>query len=191
MKTLIKYLSTVFKHRWYVFIYCCKCGLIWQGLIHDLSKFSFNELIPGIKFANGKQSPHEVQIEKEGYSSAWLNHQGHNKHHPEYWIDYTHFDVPCKMPKKYVVEMFCDRLAASRTYKGKDFKPYDPLNYTKNKETKEKRLFNPETYKQLVWLQTAYAVDRDGYIFAFIRDWLHDRKEITYEIQSEEISKEA
>lgn len=187
MKLFI-HLKNVFKHRWYVFINCCKCGIFWQGLVHDLSKFSLAEFIPAIKYATGKKSPHETEIEIKGYSSAWLHHQGHNKHHPEYWLDYTHFDTPRQMPKKYVIEMFCDRLAASMIYKGKDFKSYDPLNYTKSKENKEKQLMHPETYKQLVWLQTAYTADRDGYIFAFIRDWLHDRKEITYEVQHEEIS---
>lgn len=27
--------------------------------------------------------------EDKGYSAAWLHHKGRNKHHYEYWIDYS------------------------------------------------------------------------------------------------------
>ena len=35
----------------------------------------------------------------------------------------------CKMPKKYVAEMFCDRLAASKVYRGEAFDPGDPYKF--------------------------------------------------------------
>ena len=34
-----------------------------------------------------------------------------------------------EMPRKYVAEMFCDRLAASKVYRGKDFNPGDPYQF--------------------------------------------------------------
>lgn len=32
--------KTITKHRFLVMKYCFRCGLYWQGLIHDLSKYS-------------------------------------------------------------------------------------------------------------------------------------------------------
>ena len=90
--------------------------------MHDLSKYSPSEFIPGVKYyQDGHRSPNNAQREDEGVSKAWLHHKGRNKHHFEYWIDY---DVDgsrtvlagMKMPVKYVAEMFCDRIAASRIY---------------------------------------------------------------------------
>ena len=78
----------------------------------------------------------EVRImqsgEEKGYSSAWLHHKGRNKHHYEYWIDYgTHGAVleGMKMPVNYVVEMFLDRIAASKVYRGTAYTDRDPLDY--------------------------------------------------------------
>ncbi len=34
-----------------------------------------------------------------------------------------------EMPSKYVAEMFCDRLAASKVYKGAAFNPGDPYKF--------------------------------------------------------------
>ncbi len=37
---LIRHLHNVNTHRFYVFILCCKVGIPFQGLMHDLSKYS-------------------------------------------------------------------------------------------------------------------------------------------------------
>ena len=64
---------------------------------------------------------------------AWMHHKVRNKHHYEYWIDYGingEKDMTgMKMPVRYVVEMFLDRIAACRIYKGKAYKKTDPLEY--------------------------------------------------------------
>ena len=52
-----------------------------------------------------------------GYSKTFLHHRGHNPHHYEYWIHSLDGEgVPSKMPKKYVLELICDYLAAAKTY---------------------------------------------------------------------------
>ena len=75
-------------------------------------------------------------------SLAWLHHKGRNRHHFEYWIDYriardgTVSMGGCKMPKKYVAEMFCDRIAACRVYQGDqytDASAYDYFQRTKGR----------------------------------------------------------
>ena len=113
--------------------YCFKVGLYKQGLLHDLSKYSLDEFIFGVKYYQGNRSPNAAQREKKGYSAAWLHHKGINKHHNEYWLDYSpNAEIGLqgnKMPVKYVVEMFIDRMAACKTYYGEDYKNDSPLNY--------------------------------------------------------------
>lgn len=131
------HLFTILKHKGYVFCYCCRAGLFWQGVIHDLSKFSIEEFVPGVKYYTGNCSPNSIQKYKEGYSSAWLHHKNRNKHHYEYWLDYfeQYYNEkgekisPIEMPPRYLVEMFCDRVAACRVYRGKEYVDSDPLDY--------------------------------------------------------------
>lgn len=128
----IKHFLIITKHRHKVIANCKKAGILWQGLRHDLSKYSFTEFIPGAKFFQGTRSPNEKERELYGYSKAWLHHKGRNKHHYEYWNDYnpkTKQIENVEMPTRYVIEMFCDRVAASKTYNGKDYKDSDPFTY--------------------------------------------------------------
>ncbi|MDE7214709.1 MAG: catalase, partial [Clostridia bacterium] len=84
-----KHLATVTRHRRTVRRLCFKCGLIKQGLAHDLSKFSPAEFWAGVKYYQGNRSPQAREREVIGYSAAWLHHKGKNKHHFEYWTDYA------------------------------------------------------------------------------------------------------
>ena len=105
----LKHFKLITKHKWVVFKLCCKIGIPWRGLLHDLSKYSPTEFWESVKYYNGKRSPIIVCREKNGYSKAWLHHKGRNKHHYEYWID---LDSPVKtpiMPYPYVAEMICDK----------------------------------------------------------------------------------
>ena len=99
---------------------CFRVGLYRQGLLHDLSKYSPTEFFVGCKYYQGDRSPNNAEREATGVSMAWLHHKGRNKHHFEYWIDYglgkDDGMVGMKMPVNYVVEMFLDRIAASRNY---------------------------------------------------------------------------
>ncbi len=127
-----KHFVTVTRHRNMVLKHCIKAGIIWQGLRHDLSKYSPSEFIPGAKFYQGTCSPQVKEREVYGYSEAWMHHQGRNKHHFEYWVDYDpvdHVRKPVKMPLRYVKEMFCDRVAASKIYNGKDYEQSQPYAY--------------------------------------------------------------
>ena len=125
---------TITEHKLLVMKHCFKIGLYRQGLLHDLSKYTPSEFIPGCIYYQGYRSPNNAEREDKGYSSAWLHHKGRNKHHYEYWIDYsTHSDrgimVPVKMPDRYLAEMIIDRSAASKVYKGRDYTDAWPLEY--------------------------------------------------------------
>lgn len=108
---------TICTHKFYVAKYCFKAGLYWQGIVHDLSKFSPVEFWESVKYYQGTRSPIDACKEENGYSDAWLHHKGRNKHHYEYWQDY--FDMGTKhltMPFKYAHEMICDYLGAGNAY---------------------------------------------------------------------------
>ena len=107
--------ETITRHKLLVMKYCFACGLYEQGLAHDLSKYSPTEFIPGCIYYQGDHSPNEAEREARGYTSAWLHHKGRNKHHLEYWIDYSTTKTGLtgmKIPLRYVCEMVCDRVAA-------------------------------------------------------------------------------
>lgn len=112
---------------------CFQVGLYKQGLLHDLSKYTWTEFRVGCKYYQGTRSPNNAERETIGYSSAWLHHKGRNKHHYEYWIDYSMEDdkilAGMKMPTRYVVEMFIDRIAASKIYMGETYTDQAPLAY--------------------------------------------------------------
>lgn len=111
------HLSTITIHKFNVMKVCFSCGLYKQGILHDLSKYSLTEFVPGVKYFQGNRSPIDKEKEIFGYSEGWLHHKGRNKHHWEYWTDFkSGILYPTPMPKKYIAEMFCDRVAACKTY---------------------------------------------------------------------------
>ena len=113
---------------------CFSIGLYKQGICHDLSKYSPTEFFVGAKYYQGDRSPNNAEREAREYSSSWLHHKGRNKHHYEYWIDYSVRDikggmVPAPMPVKYILEMMMDRIAASKVYAKESYTQHNPLTY--------------------------------------------------------------
>ena len=132
IKNFLGHLTTVMRHRNLVMIHCFRAGIIKRGLLHDLSKFSPAEFLCGVKYYQGVRSPNEREREVRGYSKAWLHHKGRNRHHFEYWSDYsmvTKSHMPVEMPNEYLFEMFCDRVAASKIYKKEKYNDSCPLEY--------------------------------------------------------------
>lgn len=122
MNKFIGHLKTVLTHKKNVAHYCFMCGLYWQGIMHDMSKFSPVEFWESVKYYQGTRSPIDACKEDKGYSMAWFHHRGRNKHHWEFWVDdFMKGMVPKKMPFKYALEMVCDYLGAGRAYAGKNF----------------------------------------------------------------------
>lgn len=132
IKGAISHYRTITKHRHAVIRHCFKAGIGFQGLFHDLSKYSHVEFSKGAECYQGTRSPNEREREIYGYSVAWMHHKGRNKHHFEYWNDVdpvTKRYAPVPMPVNYLVEMFCDRVAASKIYRGKDYTDSHPYEY--------------------------------------------------------------
>lgn len=166
----IKHFKTITKHRHKVIANCFRAGIGAQGLRHDLSKYSPTEFIPGAKYYLGNRSPNERERELTGYSAAWLHHKGRNKHHFEYWRDIdvkTKNMKPIKMPYNYLVEMFCDRVAASKIYGGENYKDDYALNYFLN--GKGRRSIHPETSAELEKLLRMLSEKGEDETFSYIR----------------------
>ena len=152
MKAL-KHFKTITHHRHKVIANCFRAGIGLQGLKHDLSKYSPTEFIPGAKYYQGTRSPNESEREHYGYSKAWLHHKGRNKHHFEYWVDVnieTKKYGPVKMPYNYLAEMFCDRVAACKNYRGEAYTDADAYNYYEH--SKSHYLIHPDTERLLSFL---------------------------------------
>lgn len=145
------HLSTINQHKMKVMDLCFRCGLYQQGLKHDLSKYSPVELKTGFKYYQGYRSPIDAQKEATGYSFSWLHHKGRNPHHWEYWLDNGPNGIHAvPMEFNYVVEMFCDRVAASMIYLKDKYKDDSALRYYKDHQ--DVMMIHPQTERQILYL---------------------------------------
>ena len=107
-----------------------------------------------------------------------MHHKGRNRHHYEYWVDYnleTKRNEPVEMPYNYVAEMFCDRLAASKIYKGKNYTDKSPLDYF-NYRTPH-RSINPKTKEELSKLLVMNYEKGEKETFEYIRKRVKEEKQ--------------
>ena len=166
-----KHLCTISHHKNLVRSACFRVGLYKQGVLHDLSKYSPTEFLVGCKYYQGTMSPNNAEREDKGYSSAWLHHKGRNKHHMEYWIDYGSGKqkgiTGMKMPVKYVVEMFLDRVAASKNYQKDAYTDESPLKYYEN--GKNYHILHEESRALLEQLLHMLSEHGEAYTYAYIR----------------------
>ncbi|WP_286152361.1 DUF5662 family protein [Sporofaciens musculi] len=168
-----QHFRTINHHRFLVMKGCFKVGLYRQGLLHDLSKYSPSEFLVGCRYYQGTRSPNNAEREEIGYSRAWLHHKGRNRHHYEYWIDYSTNPkegiIGMKMPVRYVIEMFIDRIAAAKTYRGSKYTDSYPLEYYEKGAARLGRMVHPETAQLLHSLLKMLARDGEEETFRYIR----------------------
>ena len=168
---------TITHHKLVVMEGCFQVGLFKQGLLHDLSKYSWEEFKTGVKYYQGTRSPNAAEKEEKGYSSAWLHHKGRNKHHFEYWTDVSTAEdhwkiVGVKMPVNYLAEMVMDRIAASKIYQGKNYTDVAP--YTYFSRNKEYIVMHPETKECLDRILLMLKEKGERKTFAYIRKLLRN-----------------
>lgn len=128
IKNVLLHTGLVLRHKWGVLKNCARCGILYRGLVHDMSKFTPTEFFESVKYYQGNRSPIGVCRRTEGYSKAWLHHKGRNRHHIEYWTDAECKEHPM-MPYVFAVECVCDKLAATRTYAGRNYNDSLPLEH--------------------------------------------------------------
>lgn len=167
-----KHLHTVNKHRRLVRKGCFKVGLYYQGLTHDLSKYSPSEFLTGVKYYQGVRSPNVAQRRLIGYSESWMHHKGRNKHHFEYWTDFceatqNHLE-PMPMPKKYFVEMVMDRIAACKVYKKDAYEDGSALEYFHNRD--RSAFIHKDTYNDLEMILTMLKDEGEEKTFDYLKN---------------------
>ncbi len=181
MAKAFEHFKTITRHRHQVIRNCFKAGIPWQGLRHDLSKYSPTEFLEGARYWQGTRSPNDREREVKGYSDSWMHHKGRNRHHFEYWTDYSAKDKkirPVEMPTRYVVEMFCDRVAASKIYQGKAYTDQSPLTYFINGKGRREGMIHPATSDKIEDYLTYLAENGEEKTFAYLRDIIKkDKKE--------------
>jgi hypothetical protein len=169
MKKYISYFNYVFRHKYFVFVECLKYGLIWQGIIHDWSKFLPGEFIPYANyFYSGDTRKDRFYTPSQGtdaFNRAWLKHQHRNPHHWQHWVlqedDGNKFAL--EMPVKYAKEMVCDWRGAGRAQGFNDTSAW----YLRNKN---KMVLHPKTRRLVHKLLDIYTKEEsidevfDGFI---------------------------
>lgn len=169
------HLRTVSRHRREVRRNCFRAGIYVQGLTHDMSKFSPTEFFQGVRFFDGTHSPTEDERRMHGYSVAWMHHKGRNRHHWEYWTDYSVKEgryLPVPMPRRYLAETICDRIAASKIYKGAAYEDSCPLDYLQNGKMRDN--MHPQTLEEITRFLTLLKDRGEEAMFASLRAWLRE-----------------
>ena len=163
--------KTITWHRWLVRQGCFRVGLYWQGLIHDLSKYSPTEFFIGARYYQGNRSPNAAEREDKGFSEAWIHHKGRNRHHYEYWTDMnkaTRLYESVPMPRKYLAEQVMDRRAACIVYQGKDYTPGSALAYFM--KSRERELMHPQTRQEMEYILTMLRDKGEKETFRYIKN---------------------
>lgn len=152
----LKFLWSLVRHKWYVFVECCKLGIVWQGVIHDLSKFLPREFVAyAWSFYGPWKYKERPQWLVDLFDVAWLHHQKRNPHHWQYWL-LVQDDDPDKtlpMPDKDGREMLADWRGAGTAYGNPDTKGW----YLKRREKWFQRL-HPETRR---WIEKQLGVTNE------------------------------
>lgn len=79
------------------------------------------------------------------------------------------------MQLRFVVEMFCDRVGASKIYKGKDYTDSSPYEYFMR--GRAKKLMHPETAALIEKLLTMLKDEGEKKTFRYIRKTLMKQRE--------------
>ena len=174
-----KHFKTITYHKILVARGCFRVGLYRQGILHDMSKYSPTEFWVGAKYYKGTRSPNNAEREDIGYSSAWLHHKGRNKHHYEYWIDYSTQAIPggmapVPMPDRYIAEMLMDRIAASKVYMGDAYTDRSPMDYYYRGT--DQAPIHPETKAKMLYFLKMLAEEGEEKTFRSIRETLLQHK---------------
>ena len=166
-----QHFCTITRHKWLVLEGCFQVGLYWQGIVHDLSKYSPTEFSIGMKYYQGTRSPNAAEREEKGFSEAWMHHKGRNRHHYEYWCDMspiTKVYEPVPMPRKYLVEMVMDRRAACKVYQGENYTDGSALAYFE--KSRERVLMHDRTRQELGFLLTMLKEQGEKATFRYMRE---------------------
>lgn len=151
----LQYFWYVLRHKWFVFVECCRLGVPLRGIVHDLSKFlpsewfayvhAFYPIDAGERVEHEETEDHDPGSVAGAFDLAWLLHQKRNPHHWQYWVLIQDDDLPkvLPMPDGLRREMLADWRGAGRAQGKAD--PNDCLRWYL--EHREKMELHPDTRK--------------------------------------------
>lgn len=132
----MKFLFYLLRHKFWVFWFCARYGMIWRGLKHDCDKlrpslfFTYARnfaLAEKLRDKTGHYSPSAVPDECR---RALLNHFHRARHHWQHWILPCDTEIePLDMGETDVREMLCDWAGAGRTQRGKNWRRADVRDF--------------------------------------------------------------
>jgi len=98
----LKFLWSLIRHKWFVFVECWRLGIPWLGIVHDWTKFLPSEFVPYARnfygdYPDDSEVPQILRTAhswtgktkqdiKCAFDVAWLHHQKRNRHHWQYWL---------------------------------------------------------------------------------------------------------
>lgn len=112
----LRFIRRTLRHKLFVFIECCKLGIPWAGLTHDLSKlFRPSEFFAYAEHhgRDGKKKPLSEKMRR----TVWL-HRKRNPHHWQFWLDVSNKGeiIPIKIGDRYLKEMVADMRGTGREF---------------------------------------------------------------------------
>jgi hypothetical protein len=148
--THLKYAHYLLRHKWFVFVECSKRGLLFQGLLHDWSKFLPSQWIPYARHFYGGQ---RTETSETAFDLAWLSHQHHSPHHWQYWVLLADSggQKVLPMPLRYRKEMLADWIGAGKAMGKPDTLAWYQAN-------RHKVLLHPSTR---AWIEAMLGARRD------------------------------
>jgi hypothetical protein len=154
MKRYWEWFKYLTKHRWFVFLECCKVGIPVRGLIHDIDKYLPKQFIPYARFHFNKNGSRINRRDETGhydglntgdkeFEMSLFLHWRKSKHHWESWCiprpDGNHKCFP--MDDRSILEMICDWKGAGKANGTPDvikWYKYNGKNQLFHLETREK-----------------------------------------------------
>ena len=101
-----------------------------------------------------------------------MHHKGRNKHHFEYWTDYSldigHGMECVRMPRKYFVESVMDRIAACKVYRGKTYTDSSAWEYLTTRDSEA--LMNKDDFAELGRILKMLADKGEKETFAYLKN---------------------
>ncbi|MFR6495922.1 MAG: DUF5662 family protein [Ruminococcus sp.] len=134
------HLSTITRHR-HAVSGTAKAGIFWQGLRHDLSKYSPTEFWQGVTIMRTANAAPTKPNVRHGFK--WMHHRGQPP--PlQYWSDYNENQTGRAGGNagRFLAEMFCDR-GCQQDLSERPLRPDLSLDYFQRSTSKKRGMLHP------------------------------------------------
>jgi len=142
-----KYLKSLLRHKWFVFLEACKLGIPWLGITHDFSKFFPREFFPYARYFYGGEyltkeqwhgdirNKYPEALLKENidtaFDAAWSIHQKINRHHWQAWLYVRKNDLVVEGDLEFACSHIVEQVTLPGERPERPTKEILPISYTK------------------------------------------------------------